>query len=124
MANYESTMRTNYFHVTNDKRFKEIFHSITEKNEDVKLFTGDDHTYGFGSYHDVDMNDVFELQEIIPEGDCIIVMEAGHESLRYVDGIGYVITKDKVETLSIMELVKQKAQELLKNPDYETQIDY
>ena len=124
MANYEATMRTNYFHVTNDKRFKEIFEHISEKNNDVKLFTGDDRTYGFGSYYEVDMDDVMELQEIIPEGECIIVMEAGHECLRYVDGIGYVITKDKIETLSIMSLVQQKAQELLNNPDYETQIDY
>ena len=51
-------------------------------------------------------------------------MESGHENLRYVDGIGYVITKERIESLSIMSWVQQKAKELMQDPDYTTQIDY
>lgn len=124
MADYEATTRSNYFHVTDEEKFHQIFEKIQEKNFEIELFTGSDHTYGFGSYSDVDMDDIFELQDIIPDDDCIIVMESGHEKLRYVDGIGYVITKERIESLSIMSWVQQKAKELMQDPDYTTQIDY
>ena len=124
MANYEATVRSNYFHVTDEEKFHQIFEQIQKKNFEIELFTGSDHTYGFGSYSDVDMDDIFELQDIIPDDDCIIVIESGHEKLKYVDGIGYVITKERIESLSIMSWVQQKAKELMQDPDYTTQIDY
>lgn len=124
MANYEATVRSNYFHVTDEEKFHQIFEQIQKKNFEIELFTGSDHTYGFGSYSDVDMDDIFELQDIIPDDDCIIVMGSGHEKLKYVDGIGYVITKERIESLSIMSWVQQKAKELMQDPDYTTQIDY
>lgn len=124
MANYEATVRSNYFHVTDEEKFHQIFEQIQKKNFEIELFTGSDHTYGFGSYSDVDMDDIFELQDIIPDDDCIIVMESGHEKLKYVDGIGYVISKERIESLSIMSWVQQKAKELMQDPDYTTQIDY
>lgn len=49
---------------------------------------------------------------------------AYYKDLRYVDGIGYVITKERIESLSIMAWVQQKAKELMQDPDYTTQIDY
>lgn len=124
MADYEATTRSNYFHVTDEEKFHQIFEQIQEKNFGIELFTCSDHTYGFGAYSDVDMDDIFELQDIIPDDDCIIVMESGHENLRYVDGIGYVITKERIESLSIMSWVQKKAKELMQDPDYTTQIDY
>lgn len=124
MADYEATTRSNYFHVTDEEKFHQIFEQIQEKNFGIELFTGSDHTYGFGAYSDVDMDDIFELQDIVPDDDCIIVMESGHENLRYVDGIGYVITKERIESLSIMSWVQKKAKELMQDPDYTTQIDY
>lgn len=124
MANYEATVRSNYFHVKDEDKFHQIFEQIQKKNFEIELFTGSDHTYGFGSYSDVDMDDIFELQDIIPDDDCIIVMGSGHEKLKYVDGIGYVITKERIESLSIMSWVQQKAKELMQDPDYTTQIDY
>ena len=124
MADYEATTRSNYFHVTDDEKFHQIFEQIQEKNFGIELCTGSDHTYGFGAYSDVDMDDILELQDIIPDDDCIIVMESGHEKLRYVDGTGYVITKERIESLSIMSWVQQKAKELMQDPDYTTQIDY
>ena len=124
MANYEATVRSNYFHVTDEEKFHQIFEQIQKKNFEIELFTGSDHTYGFGSYSDIDMDDIFELQDIIPDDDCIIVMGSGHEKLKYVDGIGYVITKERIESLSIMSWVQQKAKELMQDPDYTTQIDY
>ena len=124
MADYEATTRSNYFHVTDEEKFHQIFEQIQEKNFEIELFTGSDHTYGFGAYSDVDMDDIFELQDIIPDDDCIIVMESGHENLRYVDGIGYVITKERIESLSIMSWVQKKAKELMQDQNYTTQIDY
>lgn len=124
MANYISTMRTNYFHVTDENRFKTIFEQIKDKNSEIILFTGVDNTYCIGCYSEINIDDLIELQEIIPDNDCIVVMESGHEKLNYVDGVGYVITKNKIESLSIMSWVQQKAKELMQNPDYTTQIDY
>ena len=124
MADYEATTRSNNFHVTDDEKFHQIFEQIQEKNFGIELFTGSDHTYGFGAYSDVDMDDIFELQDIIQDDDCIIVMESGHENLRYVDGTGYEIKKERIESLSIMSWVQQKAKELMQDPDYTTQIDY
>lgn len=106
------------------KNFIRSLNRSKKKNFGIELFTGSDHTYGFGAYSDVDMGDIFELQDIIPDDDCIIVMESGHENLRYVDGIGYVITKERIESLSIMSWVQKKAKELMQDPNYTTQIDY
>ena len=124
MADYEATTRSNYFHVTDEKKFHQIFEQIKKKNFGIELFTGSDHTLGLGCYSDDDMDDIFELQDLIPDDDCIIVMASGHENLRYVGGIGYVITKERIESLSIMSWVQQKAKELMQDPDYTTQIDY
>lgn len=52
MANYNCTIRTNYFHVKDNKKFEEFMSNVY--GEDLKVFNGIDsngnQTYGFGCY--------------------------------------------------------------------------
>ena len=100
MANYECTTRTNYFRVTDEERYKELFGLLTAEME-IEDFTKEDGEkilHGFGSYCDIDCYGdeeqenlpadfdewLEELQKILPEDEAFIYMQAGNEKLRYV----------------------------------------
>ena len=138
MANYISTVRTNYFRVTDEERYKELVKNFTcdtddvyhhTKNKDGKIF------HMFGAYGTIEyvsddnelccLSDVFypELQKILPEGEAFILQEAGHEKLCYVEGRAEIVTKDTVKYVDLAWAVMEKAKELL-GKDFETELDY
>ncbi len=102
MANYECTVRTNYFRVTDEERYQELFGSLYS-GCDIEDFTktAEDGTlyHGFGAYDCIgvdgeDLDDFYEeIQKILPEDEAFILVEAGHEKLRYVVGYVIVVTK-------------------------------
>lgn len=65
-----------------------------------------------------------ELQKHIAPEDAVILMQSGHEKLRYVTGFATVITSGGIETISIDELAISKAREMLKNIEYSPKMDY
>ena len=73
-----------------------------------------------GSYPDL----IAALQKLILPGEAIVIMESGHEKLRYVVGEAVVITKDTYEGFSIRDMALKTARNLLGNPEYEMQMEY
>ena len=142
MANYYANARTNYFRVTDEEKYNELFKKLVGDNcEEVYDFTKEENgvkLHGFGCYGTIDFLvsspdaedpeydwDVFtkKLQEILPEDEAFIYMENGHEKLCTVSGFSVIVTKDKVECVDICSTALEKAREMLNNKDYYTQTD-
>ena len=133
MANYEATIRTNYFSVKDPTALKELIDSV-EAEDTVSLFTHElpdgSMQYGFGCYGSLfgiqDSLDAFyeALQELVCENDAILIFEVGYEKLRYVVGCCTVITSTKMQHIDIQQQALELAAKLLNRPNYNTRLDY
>lgn len=136
MANYECTIRSNYFRVNDETGYQDFIQSVNaedmhffERTEGESIF----HAFGCeGSLYGIEDGlggysyDLFieGLQKYLVDNDAVIILESGHEKLRYVSGSADIITKKEIFSLDISSLAIQKAREMLCNPDYMTDCDY
>ena len=143
MANYCCTVRTNYFHVKDEDKFKDLMSRVYGCEDEIQLWERKDQngktTFGFGAYggiaglrsaddEDEDDNAYDEfldgLRECVADNDAIIIMEVGNEKMRYVVGAAEIITSKKCEYIEISELAAQKAAEMIGVTDWTTQLCY
>lgn len=146
MANYNCTIRTNYFHVNDNKKFEEFMTHVY--GEDLEVFHNVDANgntvYGFGGYggisgyfnseEDYENNDeawdnaydnfIDGLATHVAEDDAVLIFEAGNEKLRYVIGSVTVITSKGYEYRDITGMGIEMARQMLNNSNYKTQCDY
>lgn len=132
MANYCAITRTNYFHVTDMEAFDRLTdHLVSEDNIEVEV-NGDECYIGCYSSldfetedEDYDINEFYsQLSKIIKEGDAAIFTEIGNEKLRYLCGYCIIVTHDNVACVDLTDVAIQKAREMLKNPNWDTKMDY
>ena len=136
MANYEATVRTNFFSVKNPTALKELIDSI-EAEDTVSLFTHElpdgSMQYGFGCYgslfgiqdNEDGLHAFYEaLQKLVCENDAILIFEIGYEKLRYVVGCCTVITSTDMQCVDIRQQALDLAAKLLNSPNYNTRLDY
>ena len=139
MANYMATARTNYFRVTDEDRYQDLFsglvaeddiHDFTETGEDGVIRHGFG-TYGWMSFEededggDTGMDSFFEeLKEILPDDEAFIYTEVGNEKLRYVVGYSAVVTNKEVKYLDLTNLAIDTASKMLGVAEFKTQMDY
>ena len=109
MANYYASTRTNYFRVKDEEEFRKFMAHVSGTEDRVELWeekdNNDNTVFGFGTlggiagvtdYHndsdadsdDEDCEDDFDaflegLQTFVADDDAIIILESGHEKLRY-----------------------------------------
>lgn len=147
MANYYSTSRTNYFRVTDEARFDELFKNLIGIEDEVYDFTEIDDgvtLHAFGCYGSIDYKkpmqnnseeddedydcdfDSFlaELQKILPEDEAFIYTECGHEKLRYITGFSIVVTKTKIKSVDIRSGAVELARKMLNNKKFQTKMEY
>ena len=144
MANYICTTRTNYFRVTDEEKYKELFDCLTGGEDEIHDFTKTDGNgvvwHGFGSYglivynvpatdEDEDCEGSFddfidELQKILPENEAFILFEVGYEKLRYVSGSAIVVTRNRNECLDLRSMAVDKARRMLGKEDFNTKCEY
>ena len=136
MANYMGVCRTNYFRVTDEAAYQKLFNKLC--GEDViQDFTREENgvTYhGFGCFGCIDFEDengdwnieafFAELQKILPDDEAFVLMEGGHEKLRYVIGCVDIVTKDRREFMDIQTYAIQHAKKMLRNPEFKTELEY
>lgn len=131
MASYVCAIRTNYFRVTEEEKFKNLIDEFLSGS--CEVFTRTDvnsnKLVGFGSDENINWPEdetgfVSGLQECLAEDDSIIVLEVGHEKLRYLVGAATIITRSCIETIDLTSLAISKAAEMLGNPDYTTCCEY
>jgi hypothetical protein len=142
MANYNAVIRTNYFSVTDEKKYREIINSCSVE-EEIHVFeeisSDGKKLFGFGCFGSIfgmsaidgdddceADNSVFyaELQSVLAEGDAIIIVEVGYEKLRYLIGTGTVITQSDIQLVSLDGSAVNLARSLLNNPDYTPRMYY
>lgn len=148
MADYICTTRTNYFHVKDAGAFRIFMSAVHGTADSVQLWEEKDKegnlVFGFGTHGGIrgwyDPATVTEvekadedaaykdficgLQRHIANDDAVIIMEAGHERLRYVVGSAHIITSRATKYLGVSDLAKVKAAELLGNPKWTTKCEY
>lgn len=142
MANYVCVTRTNYFRVKDEEIFTNLMKRVVaDETVDVWRTVSDDGTlyFGFGLYgsiyglhgedaeedDDADIDEFFDaLSKCVADDDAIIVMESGHEKMRYVIGRATVITSKKGGDIDVTTEAVRLARQLLGNPDWETRTDY
>ena len=146
MANYCCTIRTNYFHVKDEEKFRELMKRVYGCEDSVELWEEKDSdgmtVFGFGTYGGIagvanaadDEEELCDdtsydefingLQECVADDDAIIILEAGNEKLRYVIGSATIITSSTYEYLDITSIAVDKAVDLLGNPKWETRCEY
>ena len=142
MSQYYGNTRTNYFRVTDESKYNELFSHLICDGDDISDFTKVDKDgiiwHGFGGYgtidfiensHDDDMDynfDLFikELQKILPEDEAFIMFESGHEKLCYVIGYALVVTKNDCKHIELRDWAAETAKEMLNNPKFRTITEY
>ena len=139
MANYCEIARTNYFRVTDEERYQELFNHLTSEDK-IYDFTRTDkngitwHAFGSFSYiqYKIDENDCWadrdvffdELQKILPDNEAFIFMSVGHEKLAYVNGFSVIITNKDIQYVDIIGDAIKKARIMLNNPEWTTDEEY
>lgn len=137
MANYIETARTNYFRVTDEKRYQELFGNLTSEDE-IHDFTKTNENgilwHAFGSYgfidyttdeDDLDRDKFFEeLQKILPDNEAFIFMASGYEKLRYVTGYSIIVTNKDIQYVDIEYDAIKKARAMLHDPNWKTKTDF
>ena len=151
MADYYGKTRTNYFSVTNEEKFKQIINSCGAENGGIIIadqkqndgsvkycFYCDGSIYGLPDRNETDEYcedddayieydyDAFcaTLQEIISDGDAIIITHIGSEKMRYLIGGCSIITRNDYEYVDLTNEALKLAKNLLNNPDFTTQMEY
>lgn len=145
MANYYANSRTNYFRVTDEDKFAELFANIVCDDDEVKDFTKVEDgiiIHAFGGYgsinyqkpnnsgesdedYDYDFDSFLaELQKILPEDEAFIYTECGHEKLRYITGFSIVVTKNKIDSIDIYSGAIGLARKMPNNKKFQTKMEY
>lgn len=147
MANYTCTIRTNYFHVKDPDAFRSFFQCVYGSEGGIDLWEEKDAAgnpmFGVGAYggiaglrnstDDEDMltadttsyNEFIDgLQEHVAENDAIIILEAGHEKLRYIVGAATILTCIDQAHVDVTDAAKVCAANMLGVPNWETKCEY
>lgn len=138
MANYTCMVRTNYFHVKSEEKFRALMGRVCGCEEDIDLWEEKDDEgkpiFGFGVYggiygiEDAETDEYNEfidgLKECVADNDAIIILEGGGEKMRYVIGSATIITSKECRYLDITSIAIKQAAELLHNPNWKTECKY
>lgn len=150
MATPMTTTRTNYFKVTDKEKFMDIMGRVYPVEGEIEIWQkeNDSKQVAFGCYDSIigfmkeippkapDLEperEIYEesyndftkaLQSVIEDGDACIIMSAGHCKLQSVYADATIITSKEIEIVSLHEMVKDTACDMLKNREYDPQFDY
>lgn len=145
MANYYCNIRSNYFHVKDEEKFKDLI-CRTYGEDTIHLFESKDEdgatTFGFGVYGsiygvrnpDVEDGDFSDdstydefidcLQECVADNDAAIIFESGSENLRYIIGSALIVTSGGCTYLDIKDVAVERAAKILNDPNWKTKCEY
>lgn len=138
MSQWHGRCRTNYFRVTDEERYAELFSHLTGSEDAPSDFTKVENgttLHTFGCYDSIeyrdgeDADDEFdffleEIQKILPKDEAFIYMECGYEKLRYITGLSIVVTHNDMRTIDIRSSALKAAQEMLGNKEFDTRMEY
>jgi hypothetical protein len=109
MANYGAYVRTNYFKVNDVDEMKRFCQENglrfwqEDNEENLK------ERYAFGTEEDggIDIDEMIpQIQKFLYDKDVCVITEIGHEELRYLVAISYIIKKNAFSYINHMDEVK------------------
>lgn len=126
MANYNGTFRSSYFKVNNEQALRDlVLHNGAE------LFERVEHpdVFGFGGYMsipgvpkpetkdgEVEYESIIPyIQNLLPDGEVVVLTEVGNENLRYLLGYCVVFTNSKIESIELSDWAVKQAKKMGKN---------
>lgn len=133
MADYLSWTRSNVFKVTDKEKFIDVINNLEsdgiiefhehdgdKEGETKAQFMLDGTPFGYETENgDFEFIPVIEdIQMLLPDGEVCVIIEAGHEKLRYVDASVLVITNETYFSKGLVEYAQEKSREMLRNNDY------
>lgn len=151
MATYQAMTRTNYFKTADEERLRNIVSRMV-CGDRVAVFENNGR-FGFGAYNsiqgvspednqaaeevdaaveedyeeekpcDYDLM-IHQLQEILPDGEVMLIFEVGHENLRSFTGDATILTNKKAEYINLQNAATEMARSILGNPDWDTRCEY
>ncbi len=130
-----------------EEAFRALMARVYGTEDGVELWEGEDKAgntvFAFGCYGAIaglryakededdeeDIETAFEefidkLQKCVADDDAIIILESGHEKLRYVYGDYTVITSKHMYSNNMTNAAVQEAKKCLNNPAWETETWY
>lgn len=146
MSDYYAYTRTNYFRVTDEKRYAELYSRLVGESggyvQDFSEVKNGIQYHGFGAEDgisaipmdiDPDVDEDFdydfdgflrELQKILPDDEAFIFTEVGHEKLCYLVGYSIVVTNSDIKTVDIERGAIEMACQMLNNDEFRTKMNY
>ena len=142
MADFVGAVRTNYFRVKDEEKFRQLMERVYPGVYVFEKEGANGKQFGFGAYESIAgiklaaidedpdaQESAFDefircLQECVAEDDAIILIEAGHEKLNYVTGKAEIITTTDYRYADISNVAMGIAAEMLNNPRWETTCEY
>ena len=115
----------------NDKKFYDRNHNLIPENgktlNDYELIFNEENeiVYDIDDAYQDDSFDRFldELQKLLPDDDCFVYMESGHEKLRYVTGYALVMTSTTRKEMSLDTFINNTVKNLF-GENFTTQYCY
>jgi hypothetical protein len=137
MANYCAFTRTNYFAVTDEYKFREHIRACQASDDEIQVYEASNGSgkFAFGCYGSLsgfldddcdepDLDTFYDaLQDVLSDGDAIIITELGYENLRYLIGVCTVITKSEIRFLNLSDHAVSLARTMLNDSAFTTQMD-
>lgn len=139
MANYIEAIRSNEFKIKqgSKEQLEKILNNLYGEDVYTDIIERADGTYGwlgcYGGLTGLDIEKYFadneeliekyqddeynamadELQKIIDENSALILIDAGHEKLRYVGGGALIITSKTSKYIDLANMASETAQKLI-----------
>ena len=140
MANYCCAVRSSYFYVTDEEKYKELMKHIITCEDSIECWDKEKDgriAHAFGCYDQIlgyiDDPEAWEdyenhvdpdydyflqkLSEIIAPGSACVIFQAGSEKLRYVDGFVDVVMHNEVKCESLESIARDILKENDISPD-------
>lgn len=123
MANTESAYYTNFFKVTDEEAYNNLISKLSgeylyfseKKEENLHSFSGYDSLSYIKTEDDIlDVYDfIDELRAILPDNECIVYIESGHDKLRDVYGYAIIATNKEIREESLSDFAQRSIEQML-----------
>ena len=115
----------------NDEKFYDRNHNLIPETgktlNDYELIFNEENeiVYDIDDAYQDDSFDRFldELQKLLPDDDCFVYMESGHEKLRYITGYALVMTSTTRKEMSLDTFINNTVKNLF-GENFTTQYCY
>ena len=115
----------------NDEKFYDMNHNLIPETgktlNDYELIFNEENeiVYDIDDAYQDDSFDRFlnELQKLLPDNDCFVYMESGHEKLRYITGYALVMTSTTCKEMSLDTFINNTVKNLF-GENFKTRYQY